>query len=307
MVTSYPQSAPARRVRDIGFLVLGAAVSAGASSALKPAPESAAQTQRSAIRASVFSPEPESAGDERCVAGSAAEETSSDETSDAAKPAVLNPGETVELAHARSELEASQDQRRQLQVRLRTAERELAKREQPPPYEYDLSRDQWRDLAASGRIKYRMPCPLAPNTGYKLGDQVLSALGLSGQDGDAVMDALHKSNARVWATVRPMCAELVQKDDLVELLGFDGCSTLIQRAAQKKDPLAVFDAQRAVAEVRAGLRQTPAPDQNPSPLFRMDLALSGEGDAFQADLAESFGPDEAQRIWHSFPCARTVQ
>jgi hypothetical protein len=33
------------------------------------------------------------------------------------------------------------------------------------------------------------------------------------------------------------------------------------------------------------------------------MALTAEGELFEADLAESFGPEEAQYIWHSFPCS----
>ena len=60
----------------------------------------------------------------------------------------------------------------------------------------------------------------------------------------------------------------------------------------------------SLAEVRAGLREAP---RDASPLQQMFLALTAEGGLFEADLAESFGPEQAERIWHSFPCAKTVQ
>jgi hypothetical protein len=47
--------------------------------------------------------------------------------------------------------------------------------------------------------------------------------------------------------------------------------------------------------VRAGLR--PEPREKPQhPIFENLMAVTGEMKRFEADLAESFGPEEAKRI-----------
>lgn len=147
--------------------------------------------------------------------------------------------------------------------------------------------------------------------GGTIAGPILDDLGLSPDDGEIVVDAVKRSNARLWATVRPACAQLVGREDLVDLLGFNSCQSLVEKTRQEVDPLAKHNAQRLVGEVRAGIREPPKDDEFQSPatreLYQMFMAATGEGDLFEADLAESFGPEAAQRIWHSFPCTGTVR
>ncbi|HKO93162.1 MAG TPA: hypothetical protein VJU61_18530 [Polyangiaceae bacterium] len=197
-----------------------------------------------------------------------------------------------------------EEQRSVLRDELRAVERAIKQSQAPQAYQFDLSKDQWKELAASSRIKYRVPCPVSPQSKWTIGDTVLNDLGLGPDDREPIVDAVGRSSERLWATVQPICAEIVRQDDVVELLGFSGCSTLIEQQAQKKDRLAIYDTQRAVAEVRAGMHGA-SPEA--SPLQQLYLALTAEGSLFEADLAESFGPEEAKRIWHSFPCTKTAQ
>jgi hypothetical protein len=233
-------------------------------------------------------------------------QTGSDQT---VGPRANEEGSTKELKRVRSELHELRLQREALQTDLRAVEEELRKREEPPPYEYSLSAEQWGELAASGRIKYRVPCPMP--AGRTIGKPILDELGLGPDDGEIVMEAVRRSNARLWATVRPMCVELVGREELVDLLGFNACKILVEQTREKVDPLAKHNAQRLVAEVRAGIREPPGTDEFQSPstreLYQMFMAATGEGDLFESDLAESFGPEAAQRIWHSFPCTGTVR
>jgi hypothetical protein len=48
--------------------------------------------------------------------------------------------------------------------------------------------------------------------------------------------------------------------------------------------------------VRAGLQPVPDPDKPQHPVFEGLWALTGEMARFEADLTESFGPDEAKRL-----------
>jgi hypothetical protein len=209
---------------------------------------------------------------------------------------------TEELERVRSEVQELKGQRSALREELRAVERDIKQKDAPQAYEFDLTKGQWKELAASGRIKYRVPCQMPPN--WTVGETLLNDLGLSLDDREPIAEAYRRSSNRMWATIQPMCAAIVRQDEVVELLGFNGCSTLIEQDAQKKDRMAIYDTHRSVAEVRAGLREAPG---DASPLQKLYLALTAEGGLFEADLAESFGPEQAERIWHSFPCAKTVQ
>jgi hypothetical protein len=211
------------------------------------------------------------------------------------------------VERVRLELQALKEQRTKLQEDLRTIEKELREREAPPPYEYDLSPEQWKELAARGRIKYRAPCQMSPESGWKIGAAALDDLGLSPDDGETVMAAFHRSNKRLWTTVRPMCVELAGQERVVDMLGFDGCKTLIEQSHEKEGPLPPHDVRRIVAEVRAGMREPLSRDAPGFNLYQMYMALTGEGGAFEADLAESFGPETAERIWHAFPCSISMR
>jgi hypothetical protein len=290
-----------RRSRAIALVVLGAAVlSAAALSAPRftgsSASKSADQRQQpEGTRDPSLDPTAQS--DTPCVPSKTT-------------PTVMTEGRkgrggttgTEELEQVRAEVQELKGQRSALRDELRTVERAIKEKDAPEAYEFDLTKDQWKELAASGRIKYRVPCQMSPN--WTMGESLLNDLGLSLDDREPIADAFRRSSARMWATIKPMCARIVRQDEVVELLGFNGCSTLIEQEAQKKDRMAIYDTQVSVAEVRAGLREAP---RDASPLQQMYLALTAEGGLFEADLAESFGPEQAQRIWHSFPCAKTVQ
>lgn len=201
-----------------------------------------------------------------------------------------------------------QRQRRDLETQLRSAEEELAKRARhgatPERDDLDLTPDDWKQLAVTGGIKYRVPCLLPSDASYTTPPEELEQLGLSPDDGQVLTDAQRRSNARIWATVRPLCAQIVNDEDAVDLLGAQSCISLIERAATKSDPTGTFEARRAVGEVHAGLRAPPPPAEQ-GPVYRTYMALTSEDDLFQADLAESFGPEDAHRIAQNMRCTST--
>jgi hypothetical protein len=53
---------------------------------------------------------------------------------------------------------------------------------------------------------------------------------------------------------------------------------------------------RQVAEVNAGLRPPPEASQPQHPVFEALPGMSTEAQRFEAELADSFGPDEAKRV-----------
>lgn len=173
--------------------------------------------------------------------------------------------------------------------------------------ELDLDREDWKKLAAEGRVKYRIPCLLPPGSPWSPSESALNELGLSPGDGEAIAEAHRRSNARIWDVVRPLCEGVLGDPGTVDLLGGPGCLRLIRQFSDAKDPAASREAQRQVAEVQAGLRPRPAPGEPLDPMFRTFMALTDEGRLFEADLAESFGPEDAKRIARSNRCTATLR
>jgi hypothetical protein len=214
-----------------------------------------------------------------------------------------------QLEHIRGKLQEVQREKRDLEAQLLTLEGELNERASSvpggDPAEYDLDREDWKELAAKGRIKYRIPCLSSNGGAWQTSQPQLDKLGLSPEDGEAIREAHRRSNARVWETVRPHCVKASGDAAVADRLGADGCITLIEQTAPATDPMAIFNAQRQVAEVHAGIRPPPEAGQAQSPVFDAYLALTSEARLFEADLAQHFGPEEAKRLIESLPCVAT--
>lgn len=217
----------------------------------------------------------------------------------------------VQAERLRGKLAEVLRERRDLETQLQTLESELARSAEIPPTgdprDFDLDREDWKALAAEGRIKYRIPCMMPGDSAYTTPPADLDALGLSPDDGQALTEAHRRSNARVWGEVRPLCLQAVGKADVVDLLGLSSCLRLIETAASNEDVMAAADARRRVAEVHAGMTPPPREGEPQSPLFTALMAVTSEAQRFQADLAESFGPEEAKRIADSMRCVATVR
>ena len=173
--------------------------------------------------------------------------------------------------------------------------------------ELDLDQEDWKKLAAEGRVKYKIPCLLPPGSPWTPSESALNELGLSPGDGEVIAEAHRRSNARIWDVVRPLCEGVLGDPGTVDLLGGPGCLRLIRQFSDAKDPAASREAQRRVAEIRAGLRPRPAPGEPQDPMFQTFMALTDEGQLFEADLTESFGPEDAKRIAQSNRCTATLR
>ncbi len=260
-----------------------------------PAPRSGAQGK-----------EPSSAPGRTASSGAkASEERPPDEAARRSPPSIVSKqleqvnGKLESVLDEKNEL---QREKRSLETQLLTLKDEAANRDR---YAYDLDQEDWKELAAQSRVKYRMPCLMPLEAAWKVPQAELDKLGLSPDDGEALGEAHLRSNRRVWEVVSPLCLDIVHDPDVVTLLGANSCLQLIEKVAGRKDHKGVTEARRQVAEVHAGLRPPPEADQPQAPLFQAFMAITSEAQRFEADLAESFGPEEAKRIWHSMSCAAT--
>jgi hypothetical protein len=203
-----------------------------------------------------------------------------------------------EISELNGRLYAIEKEKAELLARLARAERELSKQSEAgafrPRHEFDLDEQAWLELAKSGTVKYRRPC--LEEKGWKAKPEELELLGLGADDGEVLRAAFRRSYDRIWRTVRPLCAKVIGDADIVDSLGPDTCIHVVVDASRRQDGALADEAIRQVAETRAGVRALPPPGAPLHPVFQMFWMLTGEMRTFEADLAESFGAEEAKRV-----------
>jgi hypothetical protein len=200
----------------------------------------------------------------------------------------------------RTKLEAIEQAKKDVEKQLALAQTQLATAEndgQAPSTNarYDLSKDDWKELAKKGEVDARFPCPRPES--WNLSPKTLNALGLPPQDGAIISKAFASSYARTWATIQPLCAQAVGGSmDIAAKVGEGACVAIITDVAAQKDNNASDEAVRLAAEVNAGERPAPGPNDDVNPVERMMIALSNESKSVVGDLSQSLGPDDAKRI-----------
>jgi len=180
--------------------------------------------------------------------------------------------------------------RAQLEASNRQLEAYDAQQRSFAPREFDLGPEDWRRLGRQGTLKLRIPCPVSP--GDDLTRAQLDSLGLAPEDGALVAAAFQHSAERVWAAIGPLCAQVLRSTpERAAARGPNLCRRLIlSDAARKGTALPAF---RHAAAYLAG--DAPEPSK-PSPVEALVLELAQEQDRLKAELAESFGPEEADRL-----------
>lgn len=203
-----------------------------------------------------------------------------------------------QVADYRQRLEAIVSQKESLEKNLKATEEKLAAQTDGGGprgrSDFDLDQDDWTALAKRGAVKYRMPCP--DKNGWQFGSERLNKVGLAPQDVPAIRDAYQKSTERTWAQVRPMCIQALGNAEVVDKVGLASCPTIIYDVAQAIDDEATREAHTQAAEIRAGLRPMPGPQEKLHPVLRLFLILTDANKGFEKDLAASFGPEEAHRL-----------
>lgn len=235
-------------------------------------------------------------GDGQKVFDAKVEEQASASTADDA-----NKNLVAQVGEYRQRLEMIAAQKAELEQKLKKSEEKLASTgDGAAPRnrsEYDLDSNDWAELAKSGQIKYRMPC--LRTDGWDFPADRLNKLGLAPQDGATLKDAYTRSYQRVWKEIRPLCIKALEAPpEIVDKIGPDSCVHLIYDLELKKNTEATQEAHTQVAEVRAGLRPEPPADKQ-HVVMKMMLLLTGSNGNFEADLAKSFGPEEAHRLAYS--------
>jgi hypothetical protein len=222
------------------------------------------------------------------------------ETSDPLVAANENLVDTVR--DYKTKLEALEAQKAAIAKQLSDAQQKLATAQgdgqaAPQKSPYDLTQDDWKEMAAEGKVVSRTPCE-SPG-GWTPTPAQLANAGLAPGDAQAIHDARADSYARTWGVIRPLCVQALQGDAKVaDRLGSFVCTSLVSDIA-KVNGEDTDEELRAVAEIRAGLRPYDA-----SALGTYGKILyveTGETQAMEQQLAQSIGPADA----HSFVYADT--
>jgi ferric-dicitrate binding protein FerR (iron transport regulator) len=277
--------------RDVKAGVVGAAVGAGV---LVSVYEGRVALSHESARVTLSAGESgraDAAGVHRGVDGAGA--SSEEEATDPLLAANANLADSVREYKRRLE---------SLETKKKTLESELAAAQQKldaapgggddERSEFDLSQDDWKELAKEGEVRARVPCRNPPKD--ELSQLGLEKAGLSPGDLPAVRAALDGSRKRMWAAIRPLCVQALAGDAaLADRLGSLTCQSIVQEAARENGE--DFEEEiRQVAEIRAGLR--PVPADGGGSVTKLWLALTGEAGNVEQDLARSVGPDDARRF-----------
>jgi len=209
-----------------------------------------------------------------------------------------NQNLVAQIGEYRQRLESLAQQKSALEKKLETTEQKLASQSDGAApsgrSEWDLTQDDWVELAKKGAVKYRLPCPM--KAGWTFTPEKLAKMGLAPHDAPVMTQAYERSYKRVWDQLRPLCLQAVGNADVVDKLGAASCPTIIHDVQNALDPEAAKAGQKAAAEIRAGLKPEPGPNENVHPVTRVFLILTAANKAFENDLAASFGPEEAHRL-----------
>jgi hypothetical protein len=198
----------------------------------------------------------------------------------------------------RQRLEAIEKQKASLEQRLHTTEQKLeaAQSDGAAPrkrHDFDLSTDDWKELAKDGTVKYMYPC--SRRRSWKPSPEQLNDLGLAPNDASLIESAFKRSNERQWAAIRPLCIEALGSAEAADKVGLDSCIHVVLEQAQGKNMAEANEAMRQVGEIRAGLRPMPPANQQ-NAVMKLFLATTGELQQFESDLAQGLGPEDAHRV-----------
>ena len=208
-----------------------------------------------------------------------------------------------QVGEYRTRLDALAKEKTELEKKLKKSEDHLAATQDGAPYvmkhDFDLSPDDWKELAKDGTVKYQLPCIGTKNDAWSPSAEKLNALGLAPQDGKVLTDAYARSSQRLWGVIQPLCAASVGSPEVANRLGPGTCIHVVLDTENDRDRDATQRARRELGEIRAGMRRMPGPDEAMNPVLKMFLATTGASKSLEDDLAQSFGPEEAHRVVYS--------
>lgn len=210
----------------------------------------------------------------------------------AAPPASARPREpdarSKEIMRLRQE--AADAQRALDAANQRLAALEARQQRRSDPRDFDLSPEDWRQLARQGTLKLRVPCAGGQVGG--LGPAQLEQLGLDAGDGPIIDAAMQHSTERMWAKLGPLCARALGISvEAAARVGLRDCRHRV--LGQGMSDGTALPAYRRAASYLAGDAPEPTGDDAVEQLV---VSMAREQRLIIDELAQHFGPDEAERL-----------
>jgi hypothetical protein len=192
-------------------------------------------------------------------------------------------------------LDAVKEEKARLEAELADAQSKLDAKHggAPKKSDYDLAPEDWAKLSQEHAVKFRLPCTLTSDMGEWPSATQLESAGLPPGDAAVVRDAWTSSNARVWAGIKPLCAQAVGSADVAESIGPNTCLHLIVDMADRADHDATRAAFGQVGAIRSGQATMPP---NPSATLQALMLMTSEPALVESELAKGLGPDDAHRL-----------
>jgi hypothetical protein len=166
----------------------------------------------------------------------------------------------------------------------------------------DPSQEDWKQMAATGTIRYLLPC-----ASFNPSPEALNRLGLAPRDVPSIQSAFDAARQSAWTQVRPLCVAAAGSAATADRLGLDSCPQVILDAARTANPAAADSAMRAVGAVKAGLAD-PSTISADDPVGATFLVLTGVAKDAETRLGSVMGPEDARAaVYGNGSCGRTSE
>lgn len=204
-----------------------------------------------------------------------------------------------QIGEYRHRLDSLSNEKTDLETKLKKSEEALSAAKDGAPAkvkeDFDVTADDWKELAKTGSIKYQNPC-IDTKEPWKPSKDRLNKLGLAPDDGPTLTSAYQRSSDHLWSIIKPLCAAAVGSADVATRIGPDTCIRVVMDTEKERDPAGFAASRRLVGRIRSGEEPMPAPNAKLSPTAELMLAMTGASKALEDDLGQSFGPEEAHRL-----------
>jgi hypothetical protein len=203
-----------------------------------------------------------------------------------------------QVSEYRKRMTRIEDERAALAGRLAETEEKLksdGKATGAPKHNaFDLSKDDWAEMAKTGDIKARIPC--APRKLANVTSEQLQKLSLAPDDVPVLQEVYRSTHEWLEARVRPYCLEVIGRADIVDKLGPSQCAHMARDLLTSSDDPGMAEALKQVGEIMAGQRAAPRAGEKVHAIVGMFLPIAQVNGVFEKKLAEHYGPEEAHRL-----------
>ena len=199
-----------------------------------------------------------------------------------------------DLFSMRRRIESLTAQKEIVAEKLSLAQEQLDKLEGKPEERahWDHDQEDWVELAREGKVPMQIPCGSEDPP-----EELVETLKLTPDEIKQTVDIKREIGERLWAVLRPLCANVLGSEDAADVVGRLACSVVVHKNESERDEKATSEAIRQVAEMRAGLREIPEDTTTLHPVTQIFLANTGATRQWMDRLSEALGQERADKLW----------